>query len=373
MIADYFGDITDKRKARGKRHKLIDIIAIAMCGVICGADDWVAIAQYGEAKENWLRSFLELPHGIPSHDTFGDVFAWIDPEEFRKSFLNWVQAVVERVGEQVISIDGKTLRGSQDRRHGKEAIEMVSAWAHANQIVLGQMKVPADSHEIKAIPQLLHLLDIEGCLVTMDAAGCQKEIIETVLSQGGEYLVALKKNQGLLYQDTKYLFDDLAAQGDDPRVCPHDYAKTTNKGHGRIEIRECWVIDGSGVVEHFRTGSQWQQLRSLIKVKAKRIIDGKQTIKERYFISSLSEKAAKLLAMLRTHWNIENGLHWVLDVAFLEDHNRVRTGHAPENLAILRHIAVNLLKQEQTKKIGIKNKRLRCAWDHEYLLQVLLS
>ena len=243
MVEENFGKIKDKRKARGKRHKLVDIITIALCGMICGADDWVSIATYRKAKENWFRKFLELPHGIPSHDTFGDVFAWIDPEEFQRSFLNWVQAIVEVVPEQVIGVDGKTLRGSQDRRNGKDAIEIVSAWARENEVVLGQVKVAEGSNEMTAIPALLELLEIHNCLVTIDAMGCQKEIADQIVEQGADYLLALKENQGLLYEDTLLLFDDLAANDFVSKVYAHDYAKVASKGHGRIEVRECWTID----------------------------------------------------------------------------------------------------------------------------------
>jgi predicted transposase YbfD/YdcC len=371
MVEEYFGRITDQRKKRGKRHKLIDIITIVLCGMLCGADDWVAIAAFGRAKEKWFREFLELPHDIPSHDTFGDVFAWIDPEEFRASFLGWVQALVGRLPGQIVGVDGKTLRGSQNRRNGQDAIEMVSAWAQENEVVLGQVKVAADSNEIKAIPQLLKLLQIKGCLVTIDAIGCQTEIADQILAQDADYLLALKENQGLLYEDTVQLFEDLARYDHDPKIYAHQHTKSTNKGHGRIEVRECWVIDDPELLKHFRTTHRWPNLTSIVKIKAQRTIDEKTSSKNRYYICSLEADATYILKAVRAHWHIENSLHWVLDVAFQEDHSRVRKGHAAENLAVLRHVALNLLKHDRSKKLGIKNKRLLCSWDHDYLLHII--
>jgi predicted transposase YbfD/YdcC len=308
MVEEHFGGVTDKRKARGKRHKLIDIITIALCGMICGADDWVAISTFGRAKEKWFREFLELSHGVPSHDTFGDVFAWIDPEEFQHSFLGWVQSVVGKLPKQVVGVDGKTLRGSQNRRNGKEAIEMVSAWAHENELVLGQVKVAAGSNEISAIPELLQLLHIHGCLVTIDAIGCQTDIAERIRDQNADYLLALKRNQGQLYEDTMRLFDDLANYDHDPKVYPHQYAKQTSKGHGRIEVRECWVIDDKNLLKHFRSTHRWPGLKSIVKITAQRKIDGDTSSKDRYYICSLSADAEYLLKSSRAHWHIENSL-----------------------------------------------------------------
>lgn len=325
----------------------------------------------GNRREKWFREFLELPHGIPSHDTFGDVFAWIDPEEFRASFLGWVQALVGVLPGQIVGVDGKTLRGSQNRRNGQEAIEIVSAWAQANEIVLGQVKVAADSNEITAIPQLLKLLQVQGCLVTIDAIGCQTEITGQILVHGADYLLALKENQGLLYEDTVQLFEDLARYGYDPKVYAHQYAKSTNKGHGRIEVRECWVIDDPELLKHFRTTHRWPGLTSIVKIKAQRTIAEETSSKDRYYICSLAAHATYILKAARAHWHIENSLHWVLDVAFREDHSRVRKGYAAENLAVLRHVALNLLKQDRSKHLGIKNKRLLCSWNHEYLLHIL--
>jgi predicted transposase YbfD/YdcC len=371
MVEEYFGGITDQRSPQGKRHKLIDIITIALCGMLCGADDWVAISAFGKAREEWFSSFLELAHGIPSHDTFGDVFGWIDPDEFQKSFLGWVHSVAGKIPGQVISVDGKSLRGSQDRRNGQEAIGIVSAWAQANELVLGQLKIDEKSNEITAIPELLKLLHIEGCLVTIDAIGCQTEIAEQILEGEADYLLALKENQGTLYEDVALLFDDLAAYDFDTKVYPHQYTKSANKGHGRIETRECWVIDDQNLLEDFRTSHRWPGLSSIIKITAQRKHDQKTSRKDRDYICSFSPDATYILQATRAHWHIENSLHWVLDVAFREDHNRVRKGYAAENLAVLRHIALNLLKQDKTKKLGIKNKRLLCSWDQDYLLHIL--
>lgn len=284
MVEEYFGGITDQRKDRGKRHKLIDIITIALCGMLCGADDWVAITTFGQAREEWFRSFVELPHGIPSHDTFGDVFAWIEPEEFQKCFLGWVRAVIGKIPGQIVGVDGKILRGSQDRKNGQEAIGIVSAWAQANEMVLGQIKSNEKSNEITAIPELLKLLHIQGCLVTIDAIGCQIEIAEQILEQEADYLLALKKNQGKLYEDTVILFDDLMVHNFDLKVYPHQYTKSTNKGHGRIETRECWVIDDAKLLSDFRTTHRWPELTSIIKITAQRKLDEQSSTKDRYYI-----------------------------------------------------------------------------------------
>jgi predicted transposase YbfD/YdcC len=364
----YFENLPDQRRGAGKRHKLIDVITIAICGIICGADDWSGIEEYGQAKEEWLRQFLELPHGIPSHDTFGRIFSWLDPQAFEKSFLSWVQGVMETTSGQVIAIDGKTLRSSYDHANGKEAIHMVSAWAEKNRLVLAQVKVDEKSNEITAIPELLSVLALNGCIVTTDAMGCQQEIARIVAEKGGDYLLAVKENQGQLYQDIDVLF--AGAEEVAFFDVEHTHAKTTNKNHGRIEVRECWTVTDPDFTHYLRGFENWKDLRSLVKVSSHRQTSTATSREDRYFISSSKAPAKQLLKAVRGHWSIENGLHWVLDIAFREDDSRVRKDHAPENLAILRHIALNLLKQDVSKKVGIKNKRLVAAWNNDYLVHL---
>ena len=368
-IRKHFGKVKDPRVERTKRHKLLDMILIAICGVICGADSWVDIELFGKSKLEWLKTFLTLPNGIPSHDTFGRVFAIINPEEFEKSFMEWVQAINELTQGQVIAIDGKQLRGSQDSESGKEAIYMVSAWATENEMVLGQRKVDEKSNEITAIPKLLRLLEIAGCIVTIDAIGTQTKITKTIVEQGGDYLLAVKENQGNLYEDIQDLFED--DQYYKFEGAPYDYAKSVNKDHGRIEIRQCWAISDPEYLAQIRDRERWHGLKSLAMIVSERRIGERIEIQTRYFITSLNSQAEKILKVKRSHWGIENRLHWVLDIAFDEDRSRVRKDNAPQNFAVLRHMALNLLKQEHTVKAGIKAKRLKCGWDADYLLKVL--
>ena len=368
-IQKHFGKIGDRRSRFGKRHKLIDIIVIAICAVICGADDWVSVEEYGKAKQSWLKGFLELPNGIPAHDTFGRVFALIEPEEFGACFLKWVRAVMNITKGGVIAIDGKTARGSGDPESGKSAIHMVSAWAHKNNLVLGQVKVDEKSNEIPAIPELLQVLAINGCIVTIDAMGCQKEIAKKIIQRGADYVLALKENHERLYEEVKETFE-LAQAGGFGNPKP-DYWRTVNKNHGRIEIRKCWVISETEDLAYLQENGPWVGLQSIVMVQAERHMGEQSTQETRYYLSSLKGKAKALLSAVRNHWGIENSLHWVLDVAFQEDRCRVRKDHGPENFVVLRHIALNLLKQEKTAKVGIKNKRLICAWNNDYLLKVL--
>jgi predicted transposase YbfD/YdcC len=368
-ISQYFENLTDPRIDRTKRHKLIDIVTIALCGILCGADNWVEIAEWGEAKEGWLRSFLELPNGIPSHDTFGDVFARINPDEFQRCFGEWVQVVYELTQGQVIAIDGKALCGSADKPLGKGAIHMVSAWASANHLVLGQVKVDDKSNEITAIPELLRILDISGCIVTIDAMGCQTEIAQAIVDAHADYVLSVKKNQGRLYDDIQDLFAGAADVA--YRQVPHDYVRTVEKDHGRLEIRECWTIADPEFLAYVRTVNAWADLHTVALVKRERRIDQTSTMEQAFYITSLPNSAARLLDATRQHWGIENGLHWTLDVAFGEDHSRIRLDNAAQNVAILRHMALNLLKQEKSARVGIKAKRLRAGWDDTYLLKVL--
>lgn len=368
-IVKHFGKLTDPRDENLINHQLIDVVVIALCAVICGADGWVAVETFGKAKQAWFETFLELPNGIPSHDTFGRVFGALDPDEFQACFLAWVQEVAELTEGEVIAIDGKRLRRSHDRRLGKDAIHMVSAWATANHLVLGQVKTEAKSNEITAIPKLLEVLALKGCIVTIDAMGCQTEIAAQIVQQDGDYVLGLKQNQGRLYEDVAGLFD--YGQEVEFRDMAWDYHRTVNKGHGRIETRECWTLTDLDTFKHMRNLAAWKGLRTVVMIRAQRRVNGQTSAETRYYISSLPNDAKCLLGAVRSHWGIENALHWVLDVAFREDDSRVRQDNAAENLATLRHVAVNLIKLEQTAKMGVKNKRLKAGWDQAYLLRVL--
>jgi predicted transposase YbfD/YdcC len=370
-IESYFGGLKDPRVERTREHKLIDILVIAICAIICGANDWEAVAEYGRDNLAWFKTFLALPSGIPSHDTFWRVFAALDPAQFQSCFVAWIQAVSQVTDGEVVAVDGKIVRGSQDKRLGRKAIDMVSAWASSNRLVLGQRKVDEKSNEITAIPALLRTLAIRGCIVTIDAIGCQSEIAETIVDQGADYLLQLKENQGNLYEDTHLLFQDLEQSGF--QAYTYDTDKTVDKGHGRIEIRQAWTISDPQLLRHLRNADHFKNLQTVMKVRHERYLDDKATVEEHYYISSRSASAATLLAAKRAHWQVENSLHWVLDIAFREDHARLRKNNGAHNFAILRHIALNALKQETSLKLGLYNKRLKAAWNHNYLLKVLMT
>ncbi len=367
-INEHFSELQDPRLERSRLHQLIDILVIAICAVICGADTWEDVEAFGKAKQTWFAGFLELPNGIPSHDTFNRVFNRLNPEQFQRCFLQWVGAVSDLIEGQVIAIDGKLLRRSHDKGIGKAAIDMVSAWADSNHLVLGQIKVEDKSNEITAIPELLKALEIAGCIVTIDALGCQTEIAKTIIDQDADYVLSLKENQGRLYEDVTLLFDDL--ESSDYQAYAYDYDRKVNKGHGRIEIRECWTISDREVLCHLRGFDNWKNLRTVSRIRSQRLVGDEKSIEDRYHIASIG--GAKLvLRTVRSHWSIENRLHWILDIAFDEDHHRLRKEHGPENFAVLRHIALNLLKHEKSLKRSIQGKRLVVGWNEDYLLKVL--
>jgi predicted transposase YbfD/YdcC len=370
-VGAHFADLEDPRMDRTKLHQLIDILMIAICGVICGAETWNDIEEWGRTKEGWLRGLLALPNGIPSHDTFRRVFCLLDPEQFQACFMSWIQSVYTITDGQVIAIDGKTLRRSHDRTAGKAAIHMVSAWAELNRVVLAQTKVDDKSNEITAVPELLKVLELAGCIVTLDALGCQKEFTHLIRAKDADYVLAVKENQGHLYEDIKDLFDTEFEQAIPFEGIVHDHCQTINKDHGRIEIRQCWTISDQEFLKYIRNHDDWEGLSTVAVVRAERRYAETREVEYRFYVSSLPGDASRLLQATRSHWGIENCVHWVLDVIFHEDDSRMRKDNSPHNFAILRHIALNLIRQEHTSKRSIKGKRLKAAWSDDYLQAVL--
>ena len=365
-LSEHFSIIVDPRVDRTKEHRLEDILMISLCGMLCGAESFVDFADFGRAKEEWLRTFLELPNGIPSHDTFTRVFAALDARQFSECFVNWTQSLRRSVAGEIVAIDGKTLRRSHNRFKDKGAIHMVSAWARENGLVLGQVKVDEKSNEITAIPELLRRLELSGCIVTIDAMGAQKSIATEIINADADYVLALKGNHEILHEEIATYFED--ARERNFKGIAHDFLETTEKGHGRIEIRRFWITDS---IDWIADKPLWEGLRSIAMIESTRIIGDKTSTERRFFLCSLPPQAERFARAARGHWAIENQLHWCLDVCFNEDQSRARSGSQAQNLATLRHLALNLLKSDSTKKRGIKGKQLNASWDHSFLLSLL--
>lgn len=366
-LIEHFSSLADQRCVLKRRHILQEMIVIAIAAMLCGADGWVAIAAFGRAKQTWLEEFLTLPHGIPSHDTFGRVFGMLEPAAFEACFRAWVESICDLIPGEVVAIDGKTLRRSHNRSKGLAALHVVSAWASANRVVLGQVATEAKSNEITAIPRLLELLHLNGCIVTIDAMGCQVKIAEQIIDQGGDYVLALKGNQGALAAEVEEAFVDADAK--DYAGMPTDCIETVERGHGRRETRRYRTLGDLNGVAH---SPLWKAMNMIGMVDSERELNGKITRETRFYIGSIGTDAATFAGAVRAHWGIENRLHWSLDMAFREDESRVRDDIARENLAVLRHIALNRLKNDNTK-LGIQNKRLRAGWDERYLAQLLFE
>ncbi len=369
-ILKYFCSLDDPRVERTKQHLLVDIIAIAILAVLSGADSWVAIETYAQAKLEWLQQFLALPNGIPSHDTIARVFARLNPQAFEQCFHQWVESITEAIGAQVIPIDGKTLRQSFDRNQGQKAIHVISAWASTHRLVLGQLKVDDKSNEITAIPKLLELLDIAGCIITIDAMGCQKEIASQIINKKADYVLALKGNQGKLEDEVSSWFEK--AKSKNFAGIEYSYHCTTDSAHGRIEIRQYWSVPVEQLGE-LPNPQKWLGLRSVGMVVCERRLWNKTTIEVRFYISSLEHNAELLAHAVRSHWGIENSVHWILDCTFAEDASRIRKDNAPLNFAVLRRLSLNLLSRDTSVRGSIAMKRYRAGLDNNYLLQVITA
>jgi predicted transposase YbfD/YdcC len=373
MIADrelslthHFADLTDPRIDRSRLHELLDIVAIAICAVVAGADSWDDIEDFGNAKIDWLGTVLELPNGIPSHDTFRRLFERLDPAELQKGFLGWIEALHEATERQVIAIDGKTLRRSSDRAKGQSALHLVHAWATANHRLLGQVAVDEKSNEITAIPKLLKMLSISGAIATIDAMGCQKEIARTIRGREADYILALKANHERLFGQVVAFWDRACARlMKGPDI---GYDREWSEGHGRTEARRCWATSD---LDWLEGREEWKDLKSVVFIESERFIGESLSVETRYYLSSPPNDARLLNQAVRSHWGVENSLHWVLDVTFDEDRSRIKKENAPENFGLLRRLALCLLKKESSSKRSIKGRRLRASWDEGYLQRVL--
>jgi predicted transposase YbfD/YdcC len=364
-IQKHFGKIPDPRAANSL-HLLIDIIAISICAVICGSKTYNQIEEYGKDNYKWLKGFLELPNGIPSHDTFGRMFSVIDPREFQNCFMEWIADVSRLIKRETIAIDGKTLRRSYDSASDKKAIHMISAWATDQNIVLGQYKTAEKSNEITAIPILIKMLDLSGSIVTIDAMGCQKKIASSIIEKKADYVLSLKENQPQLYGDIKLYMDDIILSSKENEA--FSYYETIDADHGRIETRKYWITSD---IDWLYGKANWRGLKSIGCIERIRETEKGISTEKSYFIGSIESDAELFAKAVRNHWGIENGLHWTLDMAFREDESRIRKGHAPENFAVLRHIALNLIKSETSFKGSVNTKQLKAAWNRRYLEKII--
>lgn len=369
-LLDHFADLADPRVERTRRHHLLDIVVITICAVIAGAESWDDIELFGETKAEWLATFLALPNGIPSHDTFNRVFAALDPVAFRERFTAWMQSVIAHLPAQVVAIDGKTVRGSADRFHEQTAIHLVSAWATTNQMVLAQVKVDTKSNEITAIPEVLRSLVLKGCVVTLDAMGCQRPIAQQILDQGADYVLALKGNQPLLAEEVRDAF--AAAEEYADAAVLHTAWPDGEKQHGRLTRRTATLITDPDVLAWLQAKHAWPGLASVGRITSERRLGDTTTHDMRFYVLSCCLAPQAFIDVVRSHWGIENQVHWVLDVTFGEDASRIRIGYAAENLAVVRHIALNLLRREPSRR-SLKGKRLKAALDTAFLLRVLLQ
>ena len=372
-----FGSVSDPRIARTRRHALLDILFIALAAMLSGAEDYVAIADYGRIKQDWLKSLLELPHGIPSHDTFRRVFARLDPTQLQDSLIAWAEAMRARAqitGEDVVALDGKTLRHSFDTATNTAAIHIVSAWASRARLCLGQVKVNEKSNEINAVPALLKMLDVRGCLVTADAMNCQKATARQITEQGATFVLALKSNHPALYEAVG-LFVEHAAEQKWAELITRTVT-TNDKDHGRIEVRNYRLIGLPEGIAWADIKRAWPGLESIGIAECSRQTGDNVSKETRYYLTAIpaapQNSARRFARAVRYHWGIENSLHWSLDVSFNEDDCRVRKDHGPENLAVLRHVSLNLLKRDHTTKAGIKTRRLKAGWSNDYLEQLLM-
>jgi|SRR5690349_10959479 len=374
-LIEHFKTLPDPRLNRTKAHELVDVLTIGVCTLLCAGESFNDMEDFGHAKEDWFRTFLWLPNGIPSHDTFNRVFAALDPEHFGECFMAWTQSLRTAVTQEIVALDGKALRRALDADQNSKVI--VSAWAQSNGLVLGQLKVDDKSNEITALPKLLRALELSGCIVTVDAMGTQKVIAKEIKEADADYVMALKGNHEVVHDEVKSFLDatvtEAAAKrpaGARPSRAAATLAKleTVEKDHGRRETRRFYQ---SGELDWFADRSKWEGLQSVGLVEAVREVQGKVTVERRYYLSSLPVRVETFARAVRGHWAVENSLHWVLDVQMGEDDSRARTGYAAENLATLRRLALNLLKGEKIRKRGIRGKQLNASWDHAYLLRLL--
>jgi predicted transposase YbfD/YdcC len=374
-LIEHFENLPDPRVNRTRDHDLIDVLMIAVCTLLCAGEGFNDMEEFGRARQDWFKTFLGLRNGIPSHDTFNRVFAALDPEKFLECFLAWTQSVRQAVGREIVALDGKALRRAVS---GGQTIKyIVSAWAEGNGLALGQLKVADKSNEITAVPRLLRVLELSGCIVTLDAMGCQKNIAKEIIEADADYVLALKGNQETVHEEVKTFLDAALAERQGPRLPRAKLSQaaatlaaweTVEKDHGRLETRRYYQSEDLG---WFADQAKWEGLRSVGMVEATREIQGQRTVERRYYLSSLPLGVETFARAVRSHWGVENKLHWTLDVCFGEDQSRARTGNAAENLATLRRLALNLLKQEKTKKRSIRGKMLNASWDHPYLLRLL--